>query len=125
MQTLVPKIGGIISRTRTVSSSTQLKLQQFLSDKARVGPSVMSTLVQIQRWVASVQEYGTGRMTVKAMRRSHSDLIEDIAESLIDATGVERKLLSKSLQETLFYCVGFQSDIDHSRFKTQLTRYVD
>jgi hypothetical protein len=59
------------------------------------------------------------------MRRSRSDLIEDIAEDLIDATGVERKLLSKSIQETLFYCVGFHADIDYSRFKTQLIRYVD
>ena len=89
-----------------------------------MGPAASSTLVQIHRWLASIHGDGSGRSAVRRVRRSRSDVIEDVAEDLIDATGVERKLLSKSIQETLFYCVGFEA-IDYSRFKTQLIRYVD
>ena len=54
-----------------------------------------------------------------------SDPVEQIAESLIDgATGTERQLLSKSLQETLFYCVGFTVGVPYPELRGRIQQYI-
>ena len=125
MYSWVPKIGGSISRTRAVSS-IESKIREFLSDKSRVAPFVSSTLVGIHKWLIAVQTNGSGPIAAKRNWRSRADLIEEIAEGLIEGeTGIERKLLSKSLQETLFCCLGFRTDLDYSQFRTQFIRYLE
>jgi len=58
--------------------------------------------------------------------RIAAEMIETIAERLTKGgNGVERKLLSKSLQETLFYCVGFDAKMSYPEFKGILARYLD
>jgi hypothetical protein len=55
-----------------------------------------------------------------------STLIENIAENLIEqASGIERDLLSKSLQETLLYCTGIDFELDYSELKTRLLRLLE
>jgi hypothetical protein len=77
-------------------------------------------------WLASIQSDGLDCARISKEREPAADLIENIAESLIRATsGIEqRKLLSKSLQETLFYCAGIDANIDYPQFKTEFTRYL-
>jgi hypothetical protein len=76
-------------------------------------------------WLASIQSDGLDTARISKEREPAADLIESIAESLIrGASGIERKLLSKSLQETLFYCAGIDANIDYSRFKIQFTRHL-
>jgi len=55
-----------------------------------------------------------------------TDLVEEIAEDLIGtkARGTERKLLSKSLQEAIYYAVRFDPDLDHDEFYARLSRYL-
>ena len=53
------------------------------------------------------------------------DPVEQIAESLIKgATGTERQLLSKSLQETLFYCVGFSIGVPYPQVRRRIKQYI-
>lgn len=57
---------------------------------------------------------------------ANAHLIEQIAKSLIgNASGTEQKLLSKSLQEALYYSLGFETNVDYAELKTQLSRYVN
>jgi hypothetical protein len=53
------------------------------------------------------------------------DLVQTIAETLIEnATGNERQLLSKSLQEALFYSLGHNIDLTSTQVKTRLKRFL-
>jgi hypothetical protein len=59
------------------------------------------------------------------MFRPAGDLIKNIAENLIEqASGVDRDLLSKSLQETLLCITGLDSRLDYSEIKTRLVRFL-
>jgi hypothetical protein len=119
-------VGEIISRTRPFSP-IELKIREFLKGKGHAGPSVSATLVRIHKWIGSTQDQGidASRIGAKAARNAGSDVIEVIAESLIEnARGAERRLLLKSLEEALFYAVDFAAEIDYPQFKTRFTRYL-
>ena len=54
-----------------------------------------------------------------------SDPIQQIAESLIEgADGTERLLLSKSLQEALFYCVGFKTELSYPDVRRRIKQFL-
>jgi hypothetical protein len=95
-----------------------------------MGPSVSLTLVRLHEWVASVQARGLDiairdLSTAADLSRS-SDVMEDIAEFLVrEAEGTERKLLSKALQETLYYRVGFDPSISYAEFRTRFSQHLD
>jgi hypothetical protein len=89
--------------------------------EATFAPSIAPTLVQLHQWLASIQ---AGRFE-KPLASQLDNPIEGIAESLITYVNEsERKLLSKSLQEALYYSTGFEANIDYSQFKTRLSRYL-
>jgi hypothetical protein len=95
-----------------------------------VGPSVSLTLVRLNEWVASVQAVGLDAtlqaFSPEADFSKSTDVMEDIAEMLVqDAAGIERQLLSKALQETLYYRVGFDPSIPYAEFKTRFSRHLD
>jgi hypothetical protein len=96
-------------------------LREFLRASEGVGPYVSLTLLRLDEWTASPEagtEAGAGRSPA-------SDVVENIAESLIEgAVGLERKLLSKSLQEALYYSVDFDPNITATRFKTLFVKYL-
>ena len=99
-----------------------------MSGKNPTGVPLASTLVQVNRWLASLRDDGieAQRIAAKAELQPGSELIEKIAESLIrNADGVERKLLSKSLQEALFYYSGLDSELNYARFKMRFSRSLD
>ena len=106
----------------------KLKIQEFLT--ASAGPSIAPTLVRLNEWLASIQAEGLdvamrGLLPTADLSQS-SDVMEDIAEALVqEAADMERKLLSKALQETLYYRVGFDPSISYDEFKTRFARHLD
>jgi hypothetical protein len=55
-----------------------------------------------------------------------SDPIQQIAEGLIKhTTGIERQLLSKSIQETLLYGVGFHPNLTPTQIETRLRQFLE
>jgi len=97
-----------------------LKIQEFLT--ASAGLSVAPTLVRLNEWLASIQ---AGTLEKPARRLAKGDPTERIAESLIaNASGTERRLLSKSFQEALYYAVSFDADIAEAQLIAQLSQYL-
>lgn len=95
-----------------------------------MGPSVRLTLVQLHEWLASVQAHGfdiaiRDLSPAGDLSRS-SDLMQDVAELLVqEAEGTELKLLSKALQETLYYRVGFDPSVSYEEFRTRFPQHLD
>ena len=88
------------------------------------------TLVRLNEWLASIQAEGldaaTRRLSPETDLNQSVDVMEDIAEMLVhEAAGMERQLLSKSLQETLYYRVGFDPGISYAEFKARFLRHLD
>jgi hypothetical protein len=102
-------------------SPIKLKIRKFL--RTSVGPSIAPTIVRLNEWLASIQ----ARTLEKPIARRSGDEnpIEGIAESLIaNAIGTERRLLSKSLGEALYYSVGFDANVTETEFRARLSRYL-
>jgi hypothetical protein len=60
-------------------------------------------------------------MAAVASPADASNPIEEIAESFIeDAAGIERQLLSKSLQETILQSSGFTADLSHVELRKRV-----
>jgi hypothetical protein len=109
-------------------SPTELRIRLFLRGKQHVGPSVVSTLLRLNKWTVSIQAGGSETVLPPKLAASTtaSDPIQQIAENLIEhATAIERQLLSKSVQEALFYCVGFDTNLTSTQIKTRLKRFLD
>lgn len=93
-----------------------------------MGAAVAPTVLRLNKWISSVQAEGldADRIAAKAELHRNADFIENLAETLIEqATGTDRKLLLKSLQETFLYCVGFESNVTRSQFKVRFSRYLN
>ena len=102
-------------------SPIKLKIREFLT--ANAGLSIAPTLVRLSEWLASIQ---AGTLEKPSARRlANGDPTKRIAESLIaNASATERRLLSKSLREALYYSVGFDGNITGTEFRTRLSRYL-
>ena len=101
----------------------------MLSANPRLGSGVSVTLVNLNSWVSSIGAGTTVDMqnpvSVKVRFTRPTDSIAVIAEKLTEnASGIERDLLSKSLQETLLYCTGIDLELDHAEIKTRLLRFL-
>ena len=102
-------------------SPIKLKIRKFL--RTSVGPSVAPTIVRLNEWLASIQARTLEKSS--APRLGNGAPIERIADSLITSgSRTERRLLSKSLQETLYYSVGFDENIPENQLRTRLSRYL-
>ena len=100
----------------------KLTLRKFL--RAHTGLSVVPTLLRVNEWLASIH---SGKLEKPSPRRSTDagHHIEFIAEGLITkASGTERSLLSKSLQEALYYAVRFDASIGDVQLRARLSEYV-
>ena len=106
---------------------TALRIRWFLRDKQRVAPFVVSTILKANAWTESIQAGGSELVSRNlAASVPACDLIQRIAENLIEyATEIERQLLLKSLQEALFCCLGFDSDLTSTQINTRLKRFLD
>jgi hypothetical protein len=114
-----------MSRTHVVSP-TELRLRRLLKDKPRMGPLTISTLLKLDEWTNSLQS-GEGEAPLRRkLTATASDPIQQIAENLIErSSGIERQLLSKSLQEALFYAVKFETELNATQIKMRLKRFLD
>ena len=95
-----------------------------------MGPSVGLTLVRLHGWVVAVQAHGLDiairNLSADADLSRSRDVMEDIAELLVqEVEGTERKLLSKALQETLYYRVCFDPSISYAEFRTRFAQHLD
>jgi hypothetical protein len=122
-------LGASFHQTHT-QSAIRLRIQEFLSSKSHVGPSVRLTLVRLHKWIASVQAHGldiaTRDLSAATDLSRSSDLMDDIAQLLVhEAEGTERTLLSKALQETLYYRVGFDPSVSYAEFRTRFSQHLD
>ena len=74
---------------------------------------------------AGTTEHPLNPISVKITLSRASDSIHVIAQKLTEnASGIERDLLSKSLQETLLYCTGIDLELDYAEVKTRLLRFL-
>jgi hypothetical protein len=98
-----------------------LKRQEFLTASAE--QSIASTLVRLNEWLVSIQAEPLEVPSARTL--ANGDPTERISESLIaNASGTERMLLSKSLQEALCYAVRFDADIAEAQLITRLSQYL-
>lgn len=65
------------------------------------------------------------RAPAKASADEDSDGIERVAESLIEnVSGIDRRLLSKSLQETLIHCSGFAAELTQNELRKRIRQFL-
>ena len=116
-----------MSRAHIVSP-TELRLRQFLKTKPRVAAPVIATLLRLDEWSRSIHA-GEAESPLRRKliaRATAPDPIRQIAENLIEhASGIERDLLLKSVQEVLFYSVNFETGLDGGQIKTRLKQFLD
>jgi hypothetical protein len=94
-----------------------------------LGPSLSVTLVRVNDWLSSLQnqepDTNPNKITGKRSGSHRSDVIEQIALNLIGpATRAERRLLSKALQEALYYSINFEANLTLAEFKTRFLKYL-
>ena len=66
-----------------------------------------------------------GGKTHHERARVNTDVVERVAENLITkARGIDRSLLSKSLQEAIYYAIRFDPDVDYEQLNFRLSRYL-
>jgi hypothetical protein len=116
-----------ISRAQSAPGIEQ-KLREFLNGKKKAAASLSSTLVRFQKWTVSLEteaDTPSPRVPAKASEDKDSDAIEQVAESLIeDVSGIDRRLLSKSLQETLIRCSGFAVDLTQNELRKRVRQFL-
>ena len=119
-----------MTSTTRATSSIEQRIRTFLkTGRNHEGPFLSPTLVRLNSWILSVPtpefDGHLDGIAAKARLGDGRDLIAHLADSLIaDADETERKLLWKSLQEMLFYCVGLE-DLTCQELKRRLQHYVD
>ncbi len=95
--------------------------------KDPAGPAVSATAVQFNEWLISLKSghQDPALEHLAADVTDGKDTIEQVAEFFLESRGgIERKLLSKSLQEVLYYSSGFDIDIDYDEVKSRVTRFI-
>lgn len=109
-----------MQHTITVSP-TRLRIREFLDAKSHLGASVSLTLIRLNDWMGSAK---SGALGLPGDCRK-SNLIENVASTLVgNGKQTQRMLLSKSLQEALYYSVGFNTNLDCTEFKVRFSRYL-
>jgi len=89
---------------------------------------VIATLLRLDEWTRSIHA-GEAESPLRRKliaRATAPDPIRQIAENLIEhASGIERDLLLKSVQEVLFYSVNFETGLNGAQIKTRLKQFLD
>jgi hypothetical protein len=90
---------------------------------------VSLTLLGLNDWTTSIRAGESiatlHRTSARAIFCPAPELIENMAESLIQNAGdIERRLLSKSLQETLLYCIDLDTSLSYTQTKVRLTEFL-
>src|ERR1051326_132232 len=110
-----------------LGSRTALRIRRFLSDNPRLPPFVIETMLRAHAWSKSIRA-GEAELLSRNLAESLPEcaLIEHIAENLVGhATGTERQLLLKSIQEALFFCLTFDTALNSTQVLTRLKQFLD
>jgi len=103
-------------------------LLEFLNGKKKAAASLSSTLIRFQKWTMSLgteADTPSRQVPAKASAERNSDAIERAAESLIEnVSGIDRQLLSKSLQETLIHSSGFDVDLTQNELRKRVRQFL-
>jgi hypothetical protein len=111
------------------ASQTEIRIREFLKTRSRVRQSAGSTLVRLNDWMTKIVSGPAGEgldlISARAGLKPRSELVEIIAECLIDEVDpVERNLLSKSIQETILYCISLKTDISYAQLVDKMLKYI-
>jgi hypothetical protein len=121
-------MGDPASTVRVVLQTESL-IRQLSAGKIRLDRALNSTLVRLYGWSSLVLTEGS-EDALKQLPGTQScdlsmDLVGAIAENIIcDATALERDLLRKSMEETLFYIVRPDPGLTRSQFQVRFNRFL-
>ena len=112
--------GGVIS---TRVSPIKSKIREFL--KVNVGTETAQIILRVNDFMGSIQAGRTSQAERTRLNHTNADVVEQTAENLIGkVSGTERTLLSKSLQEALYYAVRFEPNLDYDEFIARVSHYL-
>jgi len=91
---------------------------------------VIATLLRLDEWIRSIQareaESPLRRKLIARASAPHTDPLVQLAENLIEhASGIERDLLLKSVQEVLFYSIKFETSLHLPQIMMRLKQFLD
>jgi hypothetical protein len=90
--------------------------------------SLISALTKFHHWAISMESESETRpavLTGKGSPDEGCDVIEKQAAAFIEGDDdIERRLLSKSLQEVLFYCAAFNTDLGYAELQRKFRQTV-
>ena len=121
----------MISRKGKAASQLSIKVRKTLISKRKLGRAPASTLVRLDKWAASITTMPSpAAQRDKPLNRKgtrSANTIENVANALVGKTAhtEEGMLLSKSLQEAFFYCIGFDPNIKFAEFRAKFVRYLN
>jgi hypothetical protein len=96
------------------------------NDNAQASPQVVSALLKVDAWASSVQSRSVSVGMNSWPGSTTCDIIEQFARAFInDATGIEKVLLLKSLQEALLYGVDLDTDLTADEITSRLKEFVN
>jgi|ERR1041385_2459108 hypothetical protein len=96
-----------------------------MNDNAQADSGVISTLLKVDAWASSIESDTPAFIPTSLPGSTACDVIEQFAQALVsDATGIERLLLLKSLQEAFFYSVGLDTDLSADEITSRLKGFI-
>jgi|ERR1041385_5478167 hypothetical protein len=97
-----------------------------LNDNPQARPGVISTLLRVDAWASSIESDTPAFVPTPLPGSSTCDVIEQFAQALVsDATGIERLLLLKSLQEAFFYSISLDTDLSADEIASRLKGFIN
>jgi hypothetical protein len=100
------------------------KVQQM--NEPLLGRGIISTLLKVDAWTSSIQSDTPAFVPTPLPGATACEVIEQFAQALVsDATGIEKLLLLKSLQEAFFYSAGLDTDISADEITDRLKGFVN
>jgi hypothetical protein len=92
---------------------------------APVGRGIVSTLLKVDAWASSIQSDTPAFVPTPLPESNAYDVIEQSARALVgNATGIEKLLLLKSLQEAFLNCIGPETDLTADEVMARLKGFV-
>jgi hypothetical protein len=100
-------------------------LRRIFGGSIKLGPSLGPAIVALDLWISAV---GASQLPLPGTTSRQVDVAEfiaSVAETLTgDAHGLERDLLRKSIEETLFIAAGQNVQISPRTAQSRWTRYI-
>jgi hypothetical protein len=109
-------------------SDEQVNPSRLFDLAERVAPvraGIVSTLLKVDAWASSIQSDTPAFEPTPLPGSTACRVIEQFAQALVsDATGIDRLLLLKSLQEAFLDCIGPDTDLMADEVMARLKGFV-